>query len=113
MPAPGWSIVTDRRIAERVPVRLTATYRSVHGAIHGVVTDLSRHGLFFAGLHTEDIGTAGVVEVHLRDRQLVLRGRVARHDPGPHGGLGFSFDDLEDHARRQIANIVLSAHSSR
>lgn len=102
---------SDRRTAERVAVRLTATYRSAHGTAHGVVTDLSRKGLFFRGAPGDDIGTVAVVEVHLADRRLVLQGRVARCET--HDGLGFHFDDLADHARRQIANLVLSAHSAR
>jgi len=103
--------LTDRRTAERVNVRLTATYRSEHATAHGVVTCLSRRGLFFAGAPGDEIGTHAVVEVHLADRRLVLQGRVARHVD--HDGIGLHFDDLADHARRQIANLVLSAHSAR
>jgi hypothetical protein len=102
--------VSDRRLAERVAVRLTATYRSANGATHGVVTDLSRHGLQFTGPMLDEIGATATVEVHLADRHLVLHGHVTRRCDE---GLGFRFDDLEDHARRQIANIVLSAHSAR
>ena len=104
--------MNDRRQAERVAVRLAATYRSEHHTTHGVVTDLSRRGLYFQGAHGEAIGTMATVEVHLADRRLVLQGRVARVGPHP-DGVGLHFDDLADHARRQIANIVLSAHSSR
>lgn len=100
----------DRRTAERVAVRFVATYRSPHTTAEGLVTDLSRRGLFLAGGAHDAIGTRAVVEVRLADRQLTLMGKVARHHDG---GLGFCFDDLADHARRQIANIVLSAHSAR
>lgn len=100
----------DRRTAQRVPVRFVATYRSPSHTVEGVVTDLSRRGLFFAGGSPDHVGTCAVVEVRLADRHLTLSGRIARHHDG---GLGFCFDDLADHARRQIANIVLSVHSTR
>jgi hypothetical protein len=104
--------MSERRQSARVPVRLAATYRSASRAMPGTVTDLSRHGLCFAGDAIEQVGTVAEIEVVLPDRHLVLRGQVARHMNGD-AGVGFRFDELADHARRQIANLLLSAHSIR
>jgi PilZ domain len=105
--------VSDRRLAERVSVRLTATYRSPHGIVEGIITDLSQRGLFFCGPTPDEIGTNAVVEVYLSDRRLKLAGHLARRQHQGSAGVGFCFSELADHAKRHIANIVLSAHSAR
>lgn len=102
--------MTDRRQAHRVPVRLSATYRSPTASAEGIVTDLSRHGLFFQGMPDDGIGTAAVIDVRLPDARLSLVGRVARRDERT--GIGFCFGELADDERLLIANLVLSAHSA-
>ena len=103
--------MSDRRLAHRVPVRLSATYRSPTTTAEGIITDLSRLGLFFSGLPGDTIGTPAVIDVLLPHARLSLAGRVARRDDGT-VGIGFHFGELGDDARRLIANIVLSAHSA-
>lgn len=103
--------VRDRRESARVPVRLSATYRSVTATTEGLVTDLSRLGLFFSGAPGDGIGTEAVIDVLLPNARLSLAGQVARRDDGT-AGIGFRFGDLADDDRRLIANIVLSAHSA-
>lgn len=100
----------DRRSAHRVTVQLTATYRSSTTVSEGLVTDLSRQGLFIAGVPAECVGTAAEIDVELPETSLTLQGRVVRRVDGAIG-VGISFDELGDEARRQVANIVLSAHS--
>jgi hypothetical protein len=103
--------VSDRRLAQRVPVRFSARYRSPNRTAEGVITDLSRLGLFFSGVPEESVGTPAVVDVVLPHAHLLVSGKVVRRDDGTIG-IGFLFGNLADEARRLIANIVLSAHSA-
>jgi hypothetical protein len=101
----------DRRSAHRVAVHLAGTYRSSTTTAEGIITDLSRLGLFFAGL-VDHVGTIATVDILLPHARLSVAGRVARRGDGGATGIGFRFDELGDDTRRQIANIVLSAHSA-
>jgi PilZ domain len=101
----------DRRSAHRVAVHLTGTYRSSTTTGEGIITDLSRQGLFFAGL-IDQVGIFATVDILLPHARLSVAGRVARRGEAGATGIGLRFDDLGDETRRQIANIVLSAHSA-
>jgi hypothetical protein len=103
--------LSERRLAQRVPVRLSAIYRSPTTTAEGMVTCLSRHGLFFEVRTGDGVGTSAVIDLRLPKALLSLVGRVVRRHDGA-GGIGFRFADLGDDTRRQIANIVLSAHSA-
>ena len=101
----------EKRSAHRVAVKLSACYRSPAATIEGIVTDLSRLGLFLSSAFLDSPGTAGVIEVALPDasQPLFLRGEVVRVDTGEQPGMGIRFDGLPDEVRRPLANFMMEA----
>jgi len=101
----------EKRSAQRVPVRLTACYRSQAATIEGLVTDLSRGGMFLSSAFLDAPGTSGVIEVALPGQgpPLCLRGEVVRVASKPEPGMGIRFHDLPDEIRRPLANFMMEA----
>ncbi len=98
----------EKRSAYRVPVQLPACYRSPAVTIEGMVTDLSRLGMFLSADFLDTPGTAGVVEVMLPGgvQPLFLRGEIVRVD---NNGMGIRFAALPDEVRRPLANFMMEA----
>lgn len=101
----------EKRSAYRVPVQLSACYRSPAATIEGTVTDLSRLGMFLSADFLDAPGTAGVIEVLLPDsvQPLFLRGEIVRVATGDQHGMGIRFGALPDDVRRPLANFMMEA----
>jgi len=103
--------MAEKRSAHRVPVRISACYRSEDATIEGTVIDLSRGGMFLSAAFLEAPGSSGVVEVALPGniQPLFLRGEVVRVASRPYPGMGIRFRDLPRDIRRPLANFMMEA----
>jgi S1-C subfamily serine protease len=103
--------MAEKRAAHRIAVHLRACYRSSQTVIEGVVSDLSRLGMF---LRTDFLDTPGqevAIDLELPGEELLqLRGAVVRVETAPdHSGMGIRFDQIPDRARRPLANFMIDA----
>ena len=106
--------MAEKRAAHRIAVQLRACYRSSQTVIEGVVSDLSRLGMFLRSDFLDAPGQVVTIDLELPgDAEpvlLALTGAVVRVETAPdHSGMGIRFDQLRDDARRPLANFMIDA----
>ena len=102
--------LTEKRRSHRVSVNIRATYRSSTVALHGHVADLSRNGLFLRSEYLDGEGAEVELEIELPGSSgpLQISGQVVWVDQRPNcSGMGIQFRELEELARRALANFVI------
>jgi uncharacterized protein (TIGR02266 family) len=103
--------MAEKRAAHRIAVHLRACYRSSQTVIEGVVSDLSRLGMFLRTDLLEPPGQDVTIDLELPgEPPFRLAGSVVRVETAPdHSGMGIRFDQIPDHARRPLANFMIDA----
>ncbi len=101
----------EKRAAHRIEVHLRACYRSSQTVIEGVVSDLSRLGMFLRTDFLDIPGQEVTIDLELPgESPLHLSGAVVRVETEPdHSGMGIRFDQIPDAARRPLANFMIDA----
>jgi hypothetical protein len=96
----------DRRRCPRVPVQITATYRSTNLTIDAQVRNLSQTGLFLECDRVDATGTVAHVELDRPgDDTLVVPSKVVWSDKVM--GMGIRFQDMSRELRAALANFIL------
>lgn len=104
----------ELRAAPRVPVNLTARYRSGPIVLHGTALNLSPQGMFFAlddptpifPEHEDGDATPEVsLEIDLLGTTLIAAGEVCWID-GARVGLGIRFTDIEAVDQERISSLL-------
>ncbi len=99
----------EQRRAPRIPVDLTARYRSETVSMDGRVGNLSQDGMFFVTPYLDDARDDVAVELDLPDvdAPIQLTGQVCWVDDGPHAGMGIRFINVALRERLLLANFLI------
>jgi uncharacterized protein (TIGR02266 family) len=101
---------SDRRVAQRLEVHLTARYSSGAISLSGWVANLSRHGLFLRSEFLDTTGARAELDVSIPGEAgpVKVAGEVVRVVEAPgRSGMGIRFRDIDPLARRKLANFMI------
>jgi uncharacterized protein (TIGR02266 family) len=104
----------DRRASHRFPVELEAHYLSASMSMAGVISNLSRTGVFMRSEFLDDEGSRITLHIVLGKSpdRLAVDGEVVRVDARPtRSGMGIRFTDLSAASRQKLANFVIKEGS--
>lgn len=108
---------SDQRKYPRLPVNLSATYRSASLTIKGQVSNLSQSGLSLRCSRTDPLGTQAVLELELpsSDSPIALPARViwVSIDPDRGATMGVRFEEATQEALTVLSTFVLRSSQSR
>lgn len=102
--------MSERRHAHRVQVSLTVRYISDDVALSGVVSSLSRTGMFLRSDYLDSRGQSVAIAVTLPGEAapLELAGEVVRVVEDPRrAGMGIRFTAVPSDTRRKLANFMI------
>jgi uncharacterized protein (TIGR02266 family) len=103
--------LSDQRRSPRIPVNLSAEYRSPHLHLDGRVTNISQGGIFFRSDLLDESGVEARVALNLPERNepLELVGDVAWiNDAQGDPGMGIRFRDVPLVDRILLANFMIN-----
>jgi hypothetical protein len=102
--------MNERRLAHRLEVHLPARYSSQSASMSGVVSSLSRSGLFLCSDFLEGPGEQASLRLELpgEAEPLLLSGVVVRATEDPRrAGMGLRFDSLPSATRRRLGQFLI------
>lgn len=99
----------DQRRAPRIPVDITARYRSETVWMDGRVGNLSQDGMFFMTPYLDAPPEEIAVELDIPNADPVtLTGQVCWVDDGAtHAGMGIRFTNVQHRERLLLANFLI------